>query len=94
MPRGLRIAVLLVALAAMLGVVTASASPAHAHLKTPDAGCDICITAHFSAVKTPAALIIQGPEIQGLVSFLPLLSGYQPFDSESSSSRGPPVLVC
>ena len=93
MPRAPRIAVLLVALAAMLGVVTASASPAHAHLKAPDAGCDICITAHFSAVETPYVLVFHGPEIQGLITFLPLLSGYQPYDSESSSSRGPPAFV-
>jgi hypothetical protein len=93
MPRPLRIAVLVMALVAMLGIVTASASPAHAHLKTPDAGCDICITAHFSAMETPAALIVHSPDIQGHITFLALLSGYQPCDSESTSSRGPPALV-
>jgi hypothetical protein len=93
MPRALRIAVLLVAIAAMLGVVTASASPAHSHLNGSAAGCDICYTAHMSAVETPAVLLFHGPEIQGLIVFLPLLSGYQPYDSELSSSRGPPSLI-
>ncbi len=91
-PRALRIAILVVAIAAMLGVVTASASPLHSHLKSSAAGCDICFTAHMSAVETPAAHVMHGPEVQGLITFLPTLSGYQPYDSESSSSRGPPSL--
>ena len=94
MPRALRIAILVVALAAMLGVVTASAAPAHAHLKTPDAGCDICFTAHLTAVDTPCGYVFLAPQIEGVITVLPMLSGYQPCDSESSSSRGPPVLVC
>jgi len=74
-------------------VATASASPAHAHLKTPDAGCDVCFTAHITSVETPSAYVFLAPEIRGVVTILPVLLGYQPCDSESFSSRGPPSVV-
>jgi hypothetical protein len=81
------------AITAMLGVATASASPAHAHLKTPDAGCDICFTAHITAVDTPCAYEFLAPQVGGVLPILPVQSGYQPCESESSCSRGPPSFL-
>ncbi|GEM_PF-5230536 len=93
MPRVLRIAAVLLALIALLGVASAAASPAHIHLTTPDAGCDICLTAHMAAADTPCTLVFLAPEVRGVLTVLPVLSGYQAHSSESTYSRGPPSLV-
>ena len=93
MPRRLRIAVLLVALAAMLGIATVSASPLHNHLTGSAAGCDICFSAHLPAVETPAVHVLHDPQTAEPLIFTSAVVVYQALDGESSSSRGPPAFL-
>jgi hypothetical protein len=94
MPRALRITVLLVALAAMLGVCAVSETPTHFHAGRPAGGCDICFTAHvaINAQSTPL-LAITAPGIASGISFAPEHSAYQARYAVATSSRGPPSSI-
>ncbi|HYA18033.1 MAG TPA: hypothetical protein VEF06_11235 [Bryobacteraceae bacterium] len=88
----LRTLVLLVTLAAMLGVSAASITPAHLHLNSSASRCDLCFTAHFAAVQSPAVQSVHAPELSGPTALLQPYSRYQSLASRPSSSRGPPSL--
>jgi hypothetical protein len=90
MPRRFRIFVLIWAFAAMLGLSTASASPAHLHADSASNGCNICFTAHTVAFETPAVLPVYCPEIRELATLLPPVSSYRACAARTSFSRGPP----
>ncbi len=87
--RALRIAVLILAIVATLGVSVASAS----HVDSSPGGCNLCFVAHTVAFETPAAHLIFAPEILGAAP--PADSGpdYLAHGSKPSFSRGPPSLV-
>jgi hypothetical protein len=90
MPRTVRICILLVLAAALLGVATASASPAHFHTNASPSGCDVCFVAHAAMVETPSLHLVYGPDIAGRTSILPPFFGYQTFSAQPHCSRGPP----
>jgi hypothetical protein len=90
MPKRFKIAVLLFALLAMLGVSAAANSPAHFHLDSSANRCDLCFTAHMDGVQSPAAQPVHGLEISGRVSLLLPYFGYDLPFTPTSSSRGPP----
>jgi hypothetical protein len=90
--RTFRFVILLVALAAMLGVVTASSSPAHFHAKPPANGCDICFTAHVASVEAKVvAATVHAPHVHGFIVLRTAISHYRLLRGESSLTRGPPV---
>lgn len=94
-PRVLRIAILILAIAAMSGVAAAAASPAHIHATSPAGGCDICFTAHI--VKYQATFVIEVPAApeavrQAFASGV-AIAGYQLFSNDTSSTRGPPAAL-
>ena len=89
MPRVLKIAVLILAIVATLGVSVASAS----HVDSSPNGCNLCFVAHTVAYETPAAHLIFGPEIVGRTTLVMPVSGYQACAEKTSSSRGPPSFV-
>ena len=94
LPAWLRIVVMVVAIAAIVGVATGSASPAHFHLKTPAGSCDICFAAHVAAFEAKSvAVVLQAPHIVGRIATCSAISGYQLYLSKSSLTRGPPALA-
>jgi hypothetical protein len=90
MPKRLKIAVLLLALVAMLGVSAASNSPAHFHLNSSANRCDLCFTAHMVGVQSPGVQPVHCPEISGRVALLLPYFGYDLSSIRALSSRGPP----
>jgi hypothetical protein len=92
MPKKLRALVLVLALVAMLGVSAASTTPAHFHLNSSPNRCDLCFTAHVSAMESPAVQPVHGLEVNGPAALLLPYFGYRPFSSQPSCSRGPPSL--
>lgn len=92
MPRSFRIAVLLVAIFAILGVSMAAESATHFHAKPPASGCDICFTAHLAAGPAgSSAPPIQAPQPQGQYLSGPAIAGYRFLHSTASLTRGPPA---
>lgn len=95
LPAWLRILVMVVAIAAVLGVATGSASPAHFHLKAPAGGCDICFAAHVAAFEAKSlAVSLQAPHVVERITTCSAISGYQLYLSKSSLTRGPPQSHC
>lgn len=91
MNRALKTFVLLVALAAMLGVASASVTPAHWHHDSAPGRCDLCFTAHVAAFESSSVDGLPEPEVSGQVAITVLFFGYKPATAVSSSSRGPPA---
>ena len=94
MIRAIKVFVLLVALAAMLGVATVSASPAHWQEDSAASGrCELCITAaHLTAYEAPPVLLLPAPEISERSGQPLVVFGYEPVSSVCFCSRGPPAL--
>jgi hypothetical protein len=89
MPRLLKIAVLILAIVATLGVSVASAS----HVDSSPNSCNLCFVAHTVAFETPAAHLIFGSAVIGRASVVVAASNYQPRTGKTSLSRGPPSFV-
>src|SRR4051812_17199099 len=90
-PGKLRFLVVLIAIAAMLGVVTASASPSHFHSNPPASGCDLCVAAHVASLEAAIiASVAHAPLWHGHITLYSPVSGYQLFRSEAALTRGPP----
>ena len=87
MPRRARILILLLAIAATLGVSVASAS----HFDSSPNGCNLCFAAHTVAFETPSVQPFLGPELVGRSTVSAPVSGYQTCASDHSCSRGPPL---
>lgn len=83
--------VLFAIIAALLGVATAAALPAHFHARTT-AGCDVCLTASLAATAQVATVhFLVAPEPQRLVVFSPGKSLYTLLRFDASRTRGPPA---
>jgi len=88
----IRILALVLALAGLVGVSAASASPAHGHINAPGNGCSICFVAHLSALEPVTSQGLCALEFRGRAA-LPLCdSSYDPLFRKTSLSRGPPSL--
>jgi predicted carbohydrate-binding protein with CBM5 and CBM33 domain len=86
----IRMLALVLALAGLVGVSAASASPAHGHIGAPNSGCSICFVAHLSAIEPVISHAICALEFRGRAA-LPLCdSSYAPVFRKTSLSRGPP----
>lgn len=92
MNRTLKTFVLLVALATMLGVATASTLPAHWHNDAAPGRCDLCFTAHVAVFESPSAQALPAPELSGRALVVLRYFGYKPTAAAPGSSRGPPAL--
>jgi hypothetical protein len=91
MPVPLRAAILIVAIAAMLGVAMASGTAAHFHSRSTGGQCDICATAHVVSVQPRAVFHLFGAvESQERLAPGAAITGYQLLLAHSSFSRGPP----
>ncbi len=92
MPRLLRIAIMIVAVAATLGVAAAATSSAHIHGDSGANSCDICLVAHtVSHRATPTLHLLVAPALKHRVFAAAAEStGYELFLSSASLSRGPP----
>ncbi len=92
-PGFLRVAILMAALFAMLGVSMASTSAAHIHARSSGSQCDICLTAHVVSLEAHTVFHQFGPasdydELRPRAVSV----GYHLLLASSSSSRGPPAL--
>jgi hypothetical protein len=86
-----RFFVLLLAIAAVLGVATATASPAHFHANPPSNGCDLCFAAHVASLEAAnIAAATHTPLWDGHITLCSPVLGYQLFRSKASLTRGPP----
>lgn len=84
---------MILALAAMIGIATASTSPAHFHAKPPSNGCDICFTAHIASLEAKTiAAAIQAPQVHDCILAAVAISGYRLFRGKAALTRGPPSL--
>jgi hypothetical protein len=93
-PRGFKLFVLILAIAATLNITLASTSPAHLHLDSSSPGrCDLCFTANTTVFETPAAQPIYGPEIAGRTALILPFFGYEGCNSQPHCSRGPPYIL-
>jgi hypothetical protein len=88
----LRLCVIMVAIAALLGVAAGSTAPEHLHAKAPaGGGCDICFAAHIASPQAASSVrALPAPEVTGSVSLYKACPGYQFVRSSSPSTRGPP----
>lgn len=89
--RSHKILILLLALIAMLGVATASTSPAHLHLTSSSNRCDLCFTAQIAAFENPSVQLLQLPAVTGRLSLFLAVTTYIPVNSQPNCSRGPPA---
>src|SRR5882757_5847358 len=86
-----RFFVMLLAIAAMLSVATASSSSAHFHAKPPANGCDVCFAAHVASLEAKTiAPVALAPRAHGWITLCSAISGYQLFRSKAFLTRGPP----
>jgi hypothetical protein len=91
LPGVVRLCILVLAIAATLNVMIASASPAHLHLDSSSQGrCDICFAAHTTTGDIPAAHPVCGPELEGRTQPTLPFFGYHACDGHPDCSRGPP----
>jgi len=90
LPSPIRILALVLAMAALLGVSAASASPAHGHIKAPGNECNICFVAHLSALQPVTSQGICALEFRGRAAVPLCDSSYDPLFRKTSLSRGPP----
>jgi hypothetical protein len=94
MPVALRAAILIVAIAAMLGIAMASGSAAHFHTGSAGGQCDVCMTAHVVSVEARAVFHLFGSvEVHERLTPGSAISGYHLLLAHSSFSRGPPSLA-
>lgn len=85
-----RLCVLFVVILALLGVVSASASPAHFH-STTATGCDLCLTASLAATaQVVEAQTVPVPQAKGLPEIEQTSSLYELLLRHASRNRGPP----
>jgi hypothetical protein len=92
-PGSIRFFVLLIAIAALLGVATVSSSPAHFHANPPANGCDLCFAAHVASLEARTiATVDHALLLQGRIVLCSAISGYQVFRSKAFLTRGPPSL--
>jgi len=90
LPSAIRMLALVLAMAGLVGVSAASASPAHGHINAPGNACSICFVAHLSAIEPVTSQGICALEFRGRAA-LPLCdSNYEPLFRKTSLSRGPP----
>jgi hypothetical protein len=90
-----RIAILLMAIAAMLGVSVASASPAHFHAKAPANDCGLCCTAHVVSLEAHSiAQFVPAPDTEERIAPCAAVAGYQLLRDKAALTRGPPSLCC
>ncbi|HXJ39025.1 MAG TPA: hypothetical protein VNH18_07090 [Bryobacteraceae bacterium] len=90
---GWRLCVLFVVILALLGVATASASPAHFHPKTAT-GCDVCLTAsHTAAAKLGSTQLLQAPQTRRAATLILAHFRYELLRYHASHTRGPPSLA-
>ena len=89
----LRVCIVLLAIAALLGVATGSNSPAHRHAKAPAGGCEICFAAHVASFEAKAfRAILHAPQVVGRIALCPAVSCYRLFYRSSFLTRGPPSI--
>ena len=89
--RTFRIAVIVLAILATLGVSMASESASHFHAKPPASGCGICFTAHLSSGPAGSAQpVLNAPQLQGHFTPEAAFAGYHFLQSHTSLTRGPP----
>lgn len=88
----LRFLVIMVAIAALLGVAAGSVTPAHFHAKAPAGGsCDVCFAAHVASSEAQKSVsVLPVPETADRTAVCATCGGYQLIHSSSSSTRGPP----
>ncbi len=87
MPRAARLLILALAILAMLGVSTVSAS----HFDSSPNNCSICFVAHTVALETPSVQPFVGPELVGRTAPAAPVFGYRACTARPFSSRGPPL---
>jgi hypothetical protein len=93
MPVALRAAIMMVAVAALLGVAMASSTSAHFHARSTGGQCDICMTAHVVSLEARAVFHLFGAvEVHERIAPGVAITGYQLLLAHSSFSRGPPAL--
>ena len=63
-----RIAVVILAIAAMLCVCAASVSAAHSHLNSASDHCDVCYTAHMAAQQAAVVQVVHSLQLQSFLS--------------------------
>lgn len=86
-----RLLVLFAVILALLGVATASASPAHFHPKTAT-GCDICLTASLTAGAEVAEIqVLAVPQQRGMLEAPAASSFYSLLRYHATHTRGPPA---
>lgn len=90
--RTFRVAILVVALCAMLGLSMAATSAQHMHLRSASGGqCDVCVTAHIVSLEAHAAFyLLYSVQPAERLAAADSVAGYQLLLESSSSSRGPP----
>jgi hypothetical protein len=85
-----RVCVLFAVILALLGVATATASPAHFHPKTAS-GCDLCLTAGLTAAAELAQVqALPAPQTRTLAGVMLAQSSYELLRYHASHTRGPP----
>ena len=89
-PRITRIALVILAIAAMLCVSAASVSPAHAHLNAPADQCDICTTAHMAVEQVAFIQAVHALELQSFLAPPPAAERFESRRILALLTRGPP----
>jgi hypothetical protein len=87
MPRAVRIFILVLMVAAMLGVSVASTS----HIDSSPNGCNICFVAHTVALETPSVQPFCGLQMLCRTALTPPVCGYIACAGQPFCSRGPPL---
>ena len=91
MPALVRAAIMVAAIAALLGVAMASGTAAHFHARSGGGQCDICMTAHVVSVEARGVFHHFGAvEVRERLAPGAAVDGYQLLLAHSSFSRGPP----
>lgn len=86
-----RLLVLFAVILALLGVATASASPAHFHPKTAT-GCDLCVSASLMAGGEIATVqVLAAPRQRGKLDASATGSAYSLLRHHATHTRGPPA---
>lgn len=86
-----RVLVLFAVILALLGVASASASPAHFHPKTAT-GCDLCVSASLLAGGEIATVqVLAAPRQRGMLDAAATGSAYSLLRYHATHTRGPPA---
>ena len=86
-----RIAVVILAIAAMLCVCAASVSPAHSHLNSASDHCDVCYTAHMAAQQVATIQVAHSLELQSFLTPSEVLQHVESRGILTLLTRGPPT---